>query len=265
MQAPLTEPTPYPEVNDVLIRLLTEARAVLGQEFVGLYLYGSLATGDFDPQRSDIDFLIVTSHFLPEQTIAALEKMHHGFAQSDNKWDRKLEGLYIPLAELSHYKEQGPELPTVNERYFYIARQGSDWVIQRHLLREHETIVAGPSIREFIEPVPAQEMRTAVCAIMRSWWAPMIDDPTWLDGRPEYQAFAVQTMCRVLYTLKFSSAVSKTKAAKWALEALGGEWTVLITDAAGWPDTWPADLQQVQDFIRYTNDQRLPDEFNEPA
>jgi hypothetical protein len=265
MHKPITEPTPYPEVNDVLYRLHTESSAVLGQEFVGLYLYGSLATGDFNLQRSDIDFLIVTAHFLPEETIAALEKMHHGFAKSDNKWDRKLEGLYMPLAELRHYKEQGPELPTVNERHFYIARQGSDWVIQRHLLREHETIVAGHSIRDYIDPVSPQEMRTAVCAIMHNWWAPMIDDPAWLDGRPEYQAFAVQTLCRVLYTLKFSSAVSKTKATQWALEALDEEWKGLIAAAAGWPDTWPTDLHQVQDFIHYTNDQCLPDESNGPA
>jgi hypothetical protein len=256
------EPTPYPEANQVLFRLLDKAQAILDQEFVGLYLYGSLTIGDFNPRRSDIDFLVVTRNLLPEETIAALEEMHKGFARSNNKWDRKLEGLYMPLVELRRYNVRGPKLPTVNEGHFYLAGQGSDWVIQRHTLREHELIVAGPAIRKFIDPVSPQEMRTAVCEIMRDWWAPMISDPDWIEGRPEYQAFAVQTMCRVLYTLEFAAAVSKTKAAQWAVGALEEEWIGLIEDAAGWPDSQPADLQQVQKFIRYTFDQCLADESN---
>jgi predicted nucleotidyltransferase len=35
-------------------------QAVLRDRFIGLYLGGSLALGDFDPQRSDIDFVAVT-------------------------------------------------------------------------------------------------------------------------------------------------------------------------------------------------------------
>lgn len=246
------EPTPYPEVNQVLHRLLAGARGILGPEFVGLYLYGTLATGDFNPQRSDIDFLVVTRNLLPEETIAALEKMHQGFAGSDYKWDRKLEGLYMPLGELRRYDPPGPELPSVNEGQFYLARQGSDWVLQRHTLREHERIVAGPSLREFIDPVPPDEIRAAVCAIMREWWAQMIEDASWLDGRPEYQAFAVQTMCRVLYTLQFAQTVSKTAAVRWALETVDAQWVGLVQDAGGWPESAPQNVQAVQAFIRTT-------------
>jgi predicted nucleotidyltransferase len=54
-------PTPYPDVNEVLLTLLDNVRAILGDYFTGMYLYGSLASGDFDPRRSDIDFLVVTS------------------------------------------------------------------------------------------------------------------------------------------------------------------------------------------------------------
>jgi len=246
--------TPYPEVNRVLFDLLDETRNILGEEFVGLYLYGSLAMGDFDERRSDIDFIVVTRSRLAETEIASLEKMHNVFASSAGKWHRKLEGLYIPLSELKRYDPQGPHLPTVNEGRFYLARQGSDWVLQRHVLREHETIVAGPSIREFIDPVSPQEMRAAVSAIMQEWWAPMLDDPTWLDGRPEYQAFAVQTMCRALYTLEFGTAVSKTDAALWAIDALDDGWIELIEEAIAWPDRQPASPDCTLDFIRYAVD-----------
>jgi len=52
-------PTPYPDVNEILNSLLFNVQEMLGKQFVGMYLFGSLANGDFD-DHSDIDVLIVT-------------------------------------------------------------------------------------------------------------------------------------------------------------------------------------------------------------
>ena len=249
--------TPFPYVNAVLADLLDRAREILGDQFVGMYLYGSLAGGDFNPQRSDIDFVIVTHDLLAQPMIDDLRQMHRDLAQSGSKWARKLEGQYIPLQELRRYNANGPRLPSINEGRFYLAGQGSDWVIQRHVLREQEAIVAGPSIREHIDPVSAADMREAVTAVMRDWWAPMLDDPQWLENRPDYQAFAVLTMCRVLYTLEHVTAVSKTTAAQWAVEVLDERWSELIENAMAWPSGWPESMKQTVDFIRYTADRAL--------
>ena len=246
--------TPYPYVNDVLSDLLNRARNILGDQFVGMYLYGSLAAGDFNVDRSDIDFLIVTRDLLPQDTVDELERMHLELAASDSKWARKLEGQYVPLRELRRYNADGPKLPTVNERRFYLAGQGHDWVMQRYILREQETIVAGPSIREHIDPVSAGDLRAAAAAVMDDWWAPMADDHAWLDGRPDYIAFAVQTMCRVLYTLEKGAVVSKTAATEWALETVDAKWRDLIEAANTWPDGPPPDLNLTTDFIRYVSE-----------
>lgn len=248
----MEQPTSYSPINQLLDDLLRRTRRILGEQFIGLYLYGSLAAGDFDPRRSDIDFIVVTRALLPASQIAGLEAMHQALWAGGGKWAAKLEGQYIPLAELRRHNPRGPRLPTVNEGRFYLAGQGSDWVLQRHILREQEAIVAGPSLRDQIDPVSGVQMREAVCDLMRAWWAPMVDDPAWLDGRPEYQAFAVQTMCRVLYTLQHGEPISKTAAAAWAMEALDEAWSSLIADAIAWPDCHPTDLAQVLDFIRFT-------------
>ncbi|HTP07525.1 MAG TPA: nucleotidyltransferase domain-containing protein, partial [Anaerolineae bacterium] len=62
----------YPEVNAALRALLESAQAMLSDHFIGLYLYGSLASGDFNPRTSDIDFVIVTDVDLPAELIHAL-------------------------------------------------------------------------------------------------------------------------------------------------------------------------------------------------
>ena len=68
--------TSYPDINAVLHLLLKEVRSALGEHFVGLYLHGSLASGNFDPERSDVDFVVVTADALPDALIPALAELH---------------------------------------------------------------------------------------------------------------------------------------------------------------------------------------------
>ena len=121
MPAHVMPPTPYPDVNAVLNLLLSSVQTVLGDHFVGLYLYGSLASGDFDPQRSDIDFVVVTAGELPDDMIAALETMHTRIWASGLKWAAKLEGSYLPQATLRRYDSTAAPCPQINERRFYVA------------------------------------------------------------------------------------------------------------------------------------------------
>lgn len=77
------------------------------------------------------------------------------------------EGTYIPLQALRVYKPDDPPRPTINEGRFYLARHGSDWVIQRWVLRENPSAVAGPSLRTYIDPVMEADLRLAVREVLR--------------------------------------------------------------------------------------------------
>lgn len=114
-------PTPHPDVNEILHILRTETQNVLGEQFVGMYLYGSLSSGDFNPASSDIDFLIVTTDMLSEKMIDALAAMHQRIWDSGLKWASKLEGSYLPQGHLPRYEKSDIRYPTVNEGKFYVA------------------------------------------------------------------------------------------------------------------------------------------------
>ena len=175
---------PYPAVNAVLPALLAGVRAILrstlqgvGDQFAGLYLYGSLATGDFDPSAgSDIDFVVATHGALDDATIAALAAMHADLAASGLEWAAKLEGAYVPLTPLRRHDPAAPAVPICNEGHFYLSELGSDWIIQRHILREQCVALAGPDLRAHIDPVTPADLRAAVGETLRDWWAPMLDD-----------------------------------------------------------------------------------------
>ncbi len=242
-------------VQAVLHQLLENVQSILGEDFIGLYLYGSLASGDFNPRRSDIDFVVITRDQLPEETIRALAGLHARMLASGSKWAAKLEGCYLPRQFLPRHNPDDPPLPTINEGKFYLDRLGSDWIIQRHTLREHETIIAGPSLRDLIDPVAPDELRQAIRENLEQWWLPLLSDPTRLQSAG-YQAYAILTMCRALDTLEHGAIQSKLQSARWAQQTLGAAWATLIEQALAWqPGVALEALPQAQAIIRHTCEQ----------
>jgi len=253
-----SHPTPYAEVNAVLQLLLSRVSAVLGSALVGIYLDGSLAWGDFDPESSDVDFLIVTDGELSSEPFEALKAMHTEIAASGLKWAKKLEGVYIPKAALRRYDPAHARHPTLNlvgdGWEFGIDAFDSDWTIHLHILRERGIVLCGPRPQTLIDPVTTDELRQATVGSLFNWWAQQLEHPERLLGLREYQDYAVLTMCRILYTVEHGEVASKPVAAAWAQEALGLPWAPLIACALRFRGRarQQNDLAAVLRFIRHT-------------
>lgn len=244
-------PTPYQDVNVFLTLMLSALQTTLHRQLVGLYLGGSLALGDFNPQRSDIDFVVITADVLSTEMIAALAAMHASLWDSEANWARRLDGSYVPQQVIRRWTPEHPPCPFVEGDSFTITNQGSA-VIQRHVLGEAGVVVAGPSPRILIESVSADELRSAVHDMLQKWWRPLLDDPTWVE-QSQKQPFAILTMCRMLYTFEQGVVVSKPVAARWCQQTRSQEWGDLI----GWAlasnhAAESARLSETLGFIQYT-------------
>ena len=245
------ESTPYPDVNQVLILLLNNIRTILGDYFVGMYLYGSLASGDFEPERSDIDFLVVTNGELPEKTISDLKIMHHRMYESGLKLAKHLEGSYIPKETVRKYSPDGPAWPMINQDNLLVAHDLCSWVINNYILYNHGIVISGPPLQNVIDHVSPEELMNAVLTLLRDVWTPWQDNVD-LFRSDEYQPFVVLTMCKALYTLKHGDVISKKRSAEWAMANLDKKWAFLINQALSWHfGDMPGDIGQTQDFIRY--------------
>jgi hypothetical protein len=245
------ELTRHHGVNAVLHLFLSSVRAILADHFLGMYLYGSLASGDFRPDTSDIDFLVVTVDEISSDLIQALEVMHDRMNTGSFEWAKKLEGCYIPQLVLRRHNPGDRLRPCVNEGRFYLGYLGSDWVIQRCVLRESGIALAGPDPRRLIDEVSPCELKHAIHCFLREWWLPMLSNHDRLRSR-EYQAYAVLTMCRALHTLHHGTVISKQAAARWALQSLDQGWQSLILWASAWPRDVRRDrLRETRAFIRY--------------
>ena len=250
-------PTPYAEVNALLGRLLEGARGTLGGQFVGAYLFGSLACGDFD-RDSDVDVLVVTEGELTDETFSALRAMHGRLAAAGTRWATQLEVSYIPRDAVRRHDPSRAVHPHIDRgegEQLRLVRHDEDWVVQRHTLRERGVTLAGPPPHTLIDPVSPDDLRRAMAAII--WWpAEILEDPTRIKRRG-YQSYIVLTMCRMLYTIRHGAVVSKRAAARWAEGEAGGLWAPLIARAwegrsnprLGAP---PEDVSGTLDLIRYT-------------
>src|SRR5262252_6933809 len=106
-------------VRPVLSLLLSSVQDVLGDQLVGLYLYGSLSSGDFNPASSDVDFVAVTHKAITENDLAfeQLRAMHERITTSELPFADRLEGSYISQAAWRRYDSADAHHPTI----------GHDW------------------------------------------------------------------------------------------------------------------------------------------
>lgn len=124
-----------------------------------------------------IDFVVVTTDELPDEMIQDLEALHGRMTASGLKWATKLEGSYIPQNTFHRHGSADASCPCVNEGHFYMARLGSDWIIQRHILREQGVVVTGPAPQTLLDPVQPDDLRRAVLGFLHEWWSLMLHDP----------------------------------------------------------------------------------------
>lgn len=253
------DPTPYPELNGVLARLVSGAQAVLGASFGAAYLQGSFAVGDFD-EHSDVDFMIVVADMPSDEQLAGLQAMHGAIYGLGTAWAQHLEGSYVPMAAL-----RGP-IPA-GRRFWYLDNGSralelsghDDEFVVRWVTRERGITLAGPPPAALIDPIDPADLRREVLATMRDWGAQLLAAPAKLNNR-WYQPFAVLSYCRMLHTLSTGAVESKPAGAAWASRTLGPRWAGLIERAwAERPDPGlkfrqpadPAEVEATIEFIRH--------------
>lgn len=232
----LGNPTPYAAVNGMLERVQTAVSHILGSQLRGLYLDGSLALGEFNEETSDIDLLVLTADFLPDDTIAQLAAMHDQLGKSGSKWGYEMEVSYVPEAVLNQLPKQEKTfvLPRI-ERGETLVMQAHqmDWVLHCHILHQHGITLLGPPVQTLLDPVTPDQLRQATRDLFNLWWRPMADHPQNLH-HTGYRVYAILTMCRMLYTLRHGAIISKPAAAQWAMAELGERWRELVQTAVSW-------------------------------
>lgn len=254
---------PYPELRLVLDRFIVGVQNALKGKFLGAYLVGSLATGDFDLD-SDIDFLIVTEEELTDTEVPILQALHVEIHNLGSYPARHLEGSYISRDSLTRTDLVGVQpLWYVDNGSTSLERSVHDnqWHV-RWILRERAIILTGPDPKALMQPVSTEALRSEMQSSiekLRTHFVAEIDKPLgWFNTRFG-QSFTVLTCCRMLHTLQSSAVRSKLAAVLWAEQSLDAEWHELIRQAwaerkgvrFGMKVRLPADVKLLRETARF--------------
>jgi hypothetical protein len=256
-------PTPYPELNHILQDLVAGIQTVLKDNFVGCYLQGSFAIGDFD-DNSDCDFVAVTEHELSAQEVAGLQIVHAQIFDLDLHWAKHLEGSYFPKAVLRTTDHAGEPLWYLNHGSRSLTQDAHcNTVVVRWVVRDFGVTLAGPPPKTLVDPIPVEKLRHRILSVMSEWAEVLESHPEPYNNR-FYQAYIVLQFCRMLHDLITGYPGSKRAGAAWVKANLDPTWADLIDRSwAGRFDPAvavrtpadPADFKATLKFVPYIIDQ----------
>lgn len=218
------------EINQLLKDLLTCIQKVLGNKLVGFYLYGSLTSGDFDYDVSDVDLLAALSSDVDDKEFAQLKKMHQDFIKDHPRWDNRIEVQYLSLQGLKTYRTKQTKMVIISPGdELHETVVDMRWIMNWFFVEHYGVILYGPEPSAIIDPVSKEEFIQAARDHANNWREYVANT----KKSRGYQGYAILTLCRAFYTVRHGEHASKLKAAVWAQEELP-QYADLIRNALAW-------------------------------
>ncbi|MBQ8313158.1 MAG: DUF4111 domain-containing protein [Clostridia bacterium] len=208
-----------------------EYHAILGDDLTGVYAHGSMAFGCFDPEKSDIDFLVVVENEpTDEQKSRLLETLLQLDAFAPAKGfemsvvlARDCAAPVHPIPYSLHYSN-AHRAACQQDMAAYIARmKGTDPDLAAHftVTRAVGKAVQGKPVGEVFGEVPRE-------AYLSSIRADVADAVTDVQHNPVY---VILNLCRVLAAIREGAVLSKAQGGVWGLANLPQEHHAVIRAA----------------------------------
>ncbi len=226
--------TPYQDINESLLFISSRLQKILSEKLIGLYLFGSLSYGDFNPNSSDIDLIVIIQQPLNHTELKSVKQLHRQFKKRNSKWRDRTECSYTPIEMFKNNLPPKEPRPYCGGGIFYdAAPYGNEWIINNYLLYQHGISLIGPDIKKLIHPIEIVAVQKACIRDLFQEWEVKIDDFEWLDNS-HYQSYLIMNLCRILYTVFCGIAGTKKEAADWVKNEFGEPWLNLIDAALCW-------------------------------
>lgn len=219
-------PTSIQPLIDAYLHVLEPLRS----HFYGIYIFGSIALGAFEEQKSDIDIVVLTQE---EWARHELEQLKHFHTQLIDAYPlgNRLEILYVPLhdigksdTEIAPYPYFGGKGKFYSAGYYGL-NAVTWWIIKYKGIR-----LCGPER----SALPLEVTWKDVLEEMRYYLDTYLADKAkhlylfLLDG---WIWEVVPTLCRILTTLEDGEIITKPLALRHWRDRLPARWHPLIDEA----------------------------------
>ncbi len=219
---------------------------LVGNDVVGVYPHGSIAWGDYVPESSDVDIVVVVEGALGDRSAPAAARLLEAARGSD-----PLAGLEVAVVT----KDQAahPSNPPTVEMEFAAFRDRS-WALEltdagpsedsgmhlaQAIILQTGARHSGAQPADVFAPIPRSWLLDA-CAAELAWWAAR----SGIETHPVTVRTAVLNVCRARRYALDGELGSKRQGGEWALartdtpdpEAIGSALALQAGRAASFPD-----------------------------
>ena len=219
------------EAYNLINSFAEQSKDILKENLVGIYLHGSLAMGCFNPQKSDIDIIIVVNEPLSD----SIKKEYLDMVVEHNaKAPKKGIEMSVVLREACkpfiypapfelHFSAGYLDWYKENPDDYIREMKGTDKDLAAHftIINKRGKCLFGLPINEVFAEVPASDY-------MNSIWYDVEHVKKEINQYPMYLTL---NLARVLAYKEEGLVLSKKEGAEWAIDKLPNEYHPLIRNA----------------------------------
>ena len=216
---------------DLINEFVNRSKDILKENLVGIYLHGSSVMGCFNPEKSDIDLIIVVDDKMSDITKKAYMDMvvklnsyapAKGIEMSIVRKEVCDPFVYPTLFEL-HFSAMHLKWYEDNPEDYILKMNGTDKDLAAHftIIRKRGKCLLGLPIEDVFAVVPKADY-------MDSIWNDIVEAP---EEITENTMYLTLNLARVLAFAKDGLVLSKKEGGDWGLKNVPEEYHSLIEDA----------------------------------
>lgn len=209
------------EIKDLVIHLQKEIKEMMEGNMIGFYLHGSLAMGCFNPNRSDIDLLVVTKDSLS----VSIKRNLAGFLLSESNSPYPVEISILHIDSLRNWQHPCPfefhysefwrkryekDLDGTSKYLNEDIPADADLAAHIIILQQRGICLEGESIEKIFPQVSESDYIDSIMGDFHDCIENVNDDPI----------YCCLNLIRVYWYLKEGVISSKLEAGEWGLVSL---------------------------------------------
>jgi predicted nucleotidyltransferase len=214
-----------PELKS-LEQIVIEYSKLLGENLVGIYLHGSLAMNCYNPNTSDVDFLVVVkedlSFQLKRELVAVLLELSLEGSTKDFEMSVILESdaldIAYPTPFLLHFSNYHKEKYINDEQYVCGNGVDEDLVAHITIINHRGRCLVGKEIHKVFGNVPKKSYIQSIVNDIEFAKSQIVDMPVYI----------ILNLCRVLYYLQEGAICSKKEGGEWGVKTLPPQFRDLV-------------------------------------
>ena len=219
-------------INELMMQVNEWIKEILKDNYVGVYFHGSLRLGSFNPNKSDLDFIIVVKNKLSSEIKEQIwDKMLENkklFPKKGFEFSVVLEDNCKNIKHPIPYELHGSEAWIDRYRKAKSLVINNDYKVDPDLASHFNVINVPNDSMDFGKPSKEVFAKVPKQYIIDSNYGDTLECVTEITNNPVY---CILNLCRFYALIKEDLTLSKYDGGKWALENMDSSYNEVIKKA----------------------------------